>query len=324
MDLLPMNTSKFTKLESIYEKIRQGEPLSLAEKLQVICRNPIALVISLFAGAVVPGIVLCCKRKAEGFLADGHSYLGLSLPPYFWFFATLVIGLVSLHSVFDTSELIFRRKKPSSIVIRLVVCVFIELVWLGIDPHKVVGTYSGWFEIGLGLFLLLAIVFSNAVFFGSVIAEGEIETNAKIWAGSHGAKFDQYEATIASIKHELADSQATVDLLRAFFTRVQQMADVCPAGDSGSSVLDIKRRKEPSGNCRHEIIIREADAKRTRCEVPPPIILSDPLLGISTIIGRRPSDNDAISNDTIGATYRVPTQTHLATEESGAECVDRV
>ena len=291
-----MNTSKLPKLESIYEKIRQGETLSLAEKLRVIWRNPLALILSLFAGSVVPAMVLCCKRKAEGSLADADSFLGLHLPPGFWFIATLIIGLISLHSVYDTSALLFKKKKRSSPVIRLIVCVYIELIWLGIDPRKVIGSYSGGFEIGLGVLVLVAIVFSNAIFFGSVIAEGEIETDAKIWEESHAAACVEYEATIAGLHEELAASQLKINRLRDWFVGVQQMAAHCRAGNSGTSVIDIKRRKVATGAYRHEIVLREADVNRTGCKELPPLVLSDPLLDCPTQIGRAHPDNTSSSN----------------------------
>ncbi len=313
-----MNSSKLDKLEPIYEKIRQGESLSLAEKLKVIWRNPVALILSLFAGSMVPAMVMCCKRKAEGSLADAHTFLGLNLPEGFWFVASLLIGLISLHSVYDTSALLFQSKKRSSPVIRLIVCVFIELVWLGIDPRKVMGTYSGWFEIGLGFFLLLAIVFSNAIFFGSVIAEGEIETDAKIWARSHAAKCIEYEATIAGLHNELSESQVKIRCLRDWFVDVQRMADHCRAGSSGTSVIDIKRRKVSTGAYRHEIVLREADVNRTRCKDLPPVVLSDPLLECPTQIGRGYPDNNLLSapNATLaneepdGAAEEVPLSGH--------------
>ncbi len=175
-----------------------------------------------------------------------------------------------------------------STIIRVAVCVGVEIAWLAIDPRWLAGNAADWFELLWVGFLLLLIVFSNAVCFGSWIAEWQEERTTHVWVKSHAARHQENERTILSLRRDLEKCEEAILLTRQWFISVQELVDHCPAGPSGSCVLVIERRKVAASAYCHEIGLRSSDVARTACEPRAPIVLSDPLLNCSTLIGWSP------------------------------------
>lgn len=291
--------------ELIKEKLLQLETLAITEKLHLIWKNRLALIVAIIFGMVVPGLVLDFKLKAEGSQTDAATFLGIPVPSVVWIVATLALGLVSLNSLFSTFGLMVPRGLRSN-VFRTVICLGVEIAWVAIVPRRDNG--ADWYELIFVVFLLLLIIFSNAVCFGSWIAEWQEQRDSKAWVQSHAARHEENKKTILALQDELTRAMQEVELMRDWFTRVQKMIDDCPRPRNGACVLEIDCRKRPGDKeVRHEISLREDDVRRTNCPQHAPVVLSDPLLNCPTRIGRAspqvdgPSGNHNSSKITPGA-----------------------